>query len=1072
MYSRPKTFFFAPALVAALVAFLSLGVRAQQADNVNRELSLGLRYVKGLQERGFIDIADMVLADLERKYPEAKTQAAALKLEGQLRTGKFEEVKAVIAKEPKDAPETWAMKLALADAYYAYGKYGEAAGLYAAFFKQYADNVPPSLESFFTESAYKYAQMQLNLKDREGALKTYRMLVGEKESAPTSGGKGAKGAPAKKKSALPDTVRRQCLAEMGDIALTLAEDSKDPAVVKRYCTEVGKWADQLLWVQDLWFGKAIVLKAHALMLQKQAEKAQKLVDDYMPTLTAIHQSLVEQEKETGEPLVRVSPMSECRYLLAVMLQTEAERLVKEKEITADNAKSSAKAEAREQILSLLLGARENGKRKGDGAYNHFLNVYLKYPESQWAADAGVRAEQVHAILTDVFGGNVTAQVTPEQTAKVREIQYRDARALYAQGQIDNARKQLHQVLNSFPDCVEAIPALGDFARCYIQNVQEDPDAELYADTIVGHLAERYSGKPSFITPAGDEVIRLAEYWQENGRPDHRLSTYDLFFKFYPTHSSCASYLFSFGEKAYQDKDYPNALAYFQQVANTYTNSPRALDALSRITSIYSDTEDHTNLIAAVAQYIKALEGAGKPTQTLMTARYTQAQALRNHGLSIVRSGTTNEQDITEGNNLIARSIKAYTELAATLADPPPTAQVTDEERKRNQSLREASLYNMGYAWSQIKTANPKVVAAARQRAIAAYDQLIAEYPKSEVAPAALIQIGSIWSMEKDVVKAEAALSKLRKEYPSSPEAKSALPMLADNLMKLDMREEAVSRYREMISTSSSQYSDNDLLRATRALTDAKEYDLARQALDVILGRTKDETMIPLAKFEDAKLSCARKEFVEACEKVRQFIKDYPNITLVLDANILLSEAASEAGKLEKDFEKRKELFNAAIDAMKYVRGRRTNDVEQAQADIQVGDIMTRKADAEEQNGEAERANRFRGDALVSFQAFIDSVQPNNTRLLPYVEEAYSKLIPIQVKQAESKHPLWEFVLENAEDYIRRFPRGRYRASIEPVLARARIEVGEKAAPAADAPATTATRVEDLENDDNADHPVE
>ena len=131
----------------------------------------------------------------------------------------------------------------------------------------------------------------------------------------------------------------------------------------------------------------------------------------MGTLTAIHQALVEQEAQTGEPLTRVSPMAECRYLLAVMLQAEAERLMAEEGFNVNNA------EKREAVLSLLLGAKVAGKRKGDGAYNHFLNVYLKYPESNWAADAGVRAEAIRAILVDTFGGNVKASVTPEQTAR-------------------------------------------------------------------------------------------------------------------------------------------------------------------------------------------------------------------------------------------------------------------------------------------------------------------------------------------------------------------------------------------------------------------------------------------------------------------------------------------------------------------------------------------------------------------------------------------------------------------------------------------------------------------------------
>ena len=158
----------------------------------------------------------------------------------------------------------------------------------------------------------------------------------------------------------------------------------------------------------------------------------------MSTLQTIHQALVELEAETGDPLTRVSPMSECRYLLAVMLQEEADRLMKEPGYD------------KEAVLSLLVGTRgKDGKRQGNGAYQHFINVFFKYPESAWAAQAGERAEQVRLIITEVFGGNIAIQIKPEDIARVRTLQFRDARMLFSQGQIKNATGLL-RVLNRRP----------------------------------------------------------------------------------------------------------------------------------------------------------------------------------------------------------------------------------------------------------------------------------------------------------------------------------------------------------------------------------------------------------------------------------------------------------------------------------------------------------------------------------------------------------------------------------------------------------------------------------------------
>ena len=999
------------------VVFASFAAFAQQEDPDaarERELKEGLRYVKGLQQYLFADIADLVLKDLTVKFPEAKAKLAVLELEGELARGKFDDVKARIAREPnQNSPETWAMKLALADSYYAFGKYPEAKGIYEGFFKQYEKEVPEALGTFFSDSAYKYAQMLLNLKERENALKTYKLLLGQKKR-------------------LPEHVERQCLAEMAEIALSLAEDEKDKAKQAAYCKDVNGWADKLLWKQDLWFGKAIVLKAHSLMINHKADAAKKLVNDYMGTLTGIHEALVSQEAETGEPLTRVSPMAECRYLLAVMLQAEAERLMAEEGFSVNNT------EKREEVLSLLLGEKVAGKRKGDGAYNHFLNVYLQYPESNWAADAGERAEAVRAILVDTFGGNVKASVTDEQTARVRQIQFRDARSLFAQGQIDNARDRLVQVLNAFPDCPEAVPALGDLARCYMQGIQENPDAELYTDTVIAHLAERFCSGDSTMQPAGDELIRLAENWLEYGRAEKRLQVYDLFFRLYPNHSSCPIYLASFGEKAYKDQDYSSALNYFQITANNYTNSPRAFDALNRIVSIYEETKDLTNTIIAANNYVKRLESAGRITQELMTARFRVANAQKDYGVEILRSGTTNAADIARGVKVVSVAASAFDKLAEALKNPPPSAQANDAEKKRNQALREAAMYGKAFCLSQIP-AEPARAAKIRALAIQTYESLVNDFPESGSAPNALIQIGSLYTMEKQLDKAEAALSRLRKNYPDSEQAKSALPMIADNLMKLGMREEAVSRYRDMFSATGAKYSDNDIFRASRALLDSREYELARQGLDRVLANAAENpVLMAQARYAECELLVATKDYNGAVEKLKSFINDYPNYTLMIDAKLLYCTAASEAGRTEKDKARRKELFDTAIEAMKDVKKRRTSAVDKATADIEIGRIMTRKAKAEAEFGDAARAEDFRGQAIISYQGFIDSVDMANAQLLPLVETAYFEAVPLLI---ESK--AWDIIDENADTYLNTFPHGKYRSDFTSWKNQAKIELGNK-----------------------------
>ena len=143
MHSRQHLLSLSPRLIMAVAVFASFAAFAHDAEDAReRELKEGLRYVKGLQQYLFADIADMVLKELTVKFPEAKAKLAVLELEGELARGKFDDVKARIAREPnQNSPETWAMKLALADSYYAFGKYPEAKGIYEGFFKQYEKDV-------------------------------------------------------------------------------------------------------------------------------------------------------------------------------------------------------------------------------------------------------------------------------------------------------------------------------------------------------------------------------------------------------------------------------------------------------------------------------------------------------------------------------------------------------------------------------------------------------------------------------------------------------------------------------------------------------------------------------------------------------------------------------------------------------------------------------------------------------------------------------------------------------------------------------------------------------------------
>ena len=94
-----------------------------------------------------------------------------------------------------------------------------------------------------------------------------------------------------------------------------------------YLNKATKVVAKLLWKNELIivFGKAVAMKAHIEMLRGNLDKAQNIVNDYMQQLSDIHESLKSQDPDGTKGYLRMSPMPECRYLLARVLWQTAPR---------------------------------------------------------------------------------------------------------------------------------------------------------------------------------------------------------------------------------------------------------------------------------------------------------------------------------------------------------------------------------------------------------------------------------------------------------------------------------------------------------------------------------------------------------------------------------------------------------------------------------------------------------------------------------------------------------------------------------------------------------------------------
>ncbi|MBM4164202.1 MAG: hypothetical protein FJ222_07155 [Lentisphaerae bacterium] len=985
--------------VAGVAALLALRASAQTGDPAKEAfIAEETQYIRQLQDDlRMPDFAARVIEDLKKRYPDAAITLRVLELRGMLAQGAFEKVRDLIARHPNpDGAEAWVMKLALADGYYAYGSSQEAFALYNGFFKLFPQPTP-EMESFYIEAAYKFPQMLLATRLEKQALDAYRRLL---------------------KVKLPAPALRQVQADTAELCVKVAEGETVKSARDALLAEADKLASQLLWDQDMWFGKAIVIKAHSLVLKGETSRAQSLIDDHRGVLQQIHDALVAQERDEGVTgLVRLSPMAQCRFLLAVMLHDEAMKIAKDP--AGDN----------ELIKNLLLGERgPDGKRKPNGAYQHVVNVIGLFPDSQWAMEAGEREQRIRAFILDRFQVELQPVFTDEVRDRMQRKQFQEARQLFANNQFAASIPVFLVVLNHFPETAESVTALGELAKACLAERGEDGYHELLAGTIAAHLAERFCRSP-YALDAGGEVLRLAELMGEK-----RLQTYELFFRNFTSHPEAPLKLMILGGQAAESGNAAGALAYYDRLIAAYPGSAYYGETLSRIALLHNQRQNYTNEIAALDAYLAYLLQSDKPGLAITATRARSAQATRAIALARVQAAT-NDIERVAGSEALIRAALLFNQVLKDLAEIPATVAIDTNQAFL---IRQQAVLQKAACLAQV-VAPAETVAKLRPQVIETYLGFVKEFPQSQYAPHALIRAGTMYTVLKETGQAQAIFARLRQEYPASEEARSSVPMLAASLMEMGLRSEAVAKYKEMFAgPGADAYPDYQILAAARALVDAGEHDNALQGFVRVIALTKEPAMRTQALLGRTQALVGMKKYAEALAELDSFIAMYTNSVLMVDASLLLADAASAEGETEKDNARRQQLFSRAIEAFKVVRSYRKENKDVMALDIQVGRTMMRKMNAEKALGLDDQAGISRGQAIVAFKQLIYATPPGSAASDPFIEQAYLLSIPLELE-----HKKFQGAAEACEEYLAAFSGSPNAAQVRTWLNQANIELASR-----------------------------
>ncbi len=1033
------------ALVAcfSFAAFPVLSQDAQQASEADEAdepaektdplMEEELSYAQALIEF-YPDYADPVIQAARKRWADAGPRLTALEMRGKLRLGKFDEVKAALAKvDRKTKPgEYWAMNLSLGDAYYSQGDMKSCAAIYDDFFKS-VPKPDKSIRVLYIESAYKWGQMLIREGKEAEAAKVYDGLISQLKGADNR------------------LLRATVQLDNAELLLKLAGEAKDDATRKGFLDRAAKHLKEPLWMDDepLIFGRAVAMRAHVEVLRGKLSSAKDMVETYIPQLKEIHESLKEQDPDGKLGYLRQSPMPQCRYLLASMMwkgvQTEL----------AKGAPDDA------LILNLLFGEKNKstGKRVGGGAYNHAVNVAIQYPESTWASAADELERKIRELVKTRFKKEIKTAITAEQRKKILQMKFKDAHELFGNNDFAAAAPKYEEVLAAVPETTESVRSVGNLITCWRNMVQDtkDPKEKEYLNMKIeaaeGYISERFGGlSPELQRAGGDQTLIFAAREHDSGALARAQRLYDNYFQNYPTHHQAAQMAMSLASQAFQKEDYETAMHYYEVIVNSYTNSPYYVQSLGQLSTAAGKLGNNTLELDWLRKYAARCTSPSMKANAQLRLAYAQHR----EGMSLLRQAGE-EANAEAAGELRKKARENFVQAArefiklvkdAEAAAKDPSVSATD--KANFEKMREDALYLIGDSIQRMPAegnGDPRAVAAQK------YNDYLAAYPKGKFAPTVLMKLGTIYIATTNTVKQQEVFQRLERDFPESDEAKNSKPRLAKTLMDMGLTQEAVKQYAEMVGTDA-KYTSQQLMQAGEALLEGggkDGLDTAIRAFDKSIARAGTNlnmlAVIGRCKLGKGKALMAQNRLVEAQELMRNFMDDKQlgRTTMALDANMMLIEAASKAGERERDDDARETCFRDALAALQKVKHRVKGDArKEKELALLGGDILLRRMHAEEAMKLEEQMVKTRGSAIASYRGYImgnkvDEQHPASGMQaweLSNLEHAYACVLPLiaahipTIKEDDVRKELVADVNSLGGEYLELFPNGKHKIDVQ------------------------------------------
>jgi TolA-binding protein len=901
-------------LILLLVTSLA---RAQAGDSLQRELD----FCSGLVKYRFPDYATRILDNLEKADPSTKGRIARVRVETLTSLGKADEARALIKTFPPDSMDTYSMMLALADTMYGMNKLNEAKVIYREFFAKFPGGPPAAIAKFYQESAYRYAQMMVLTGNDKEALAAYEFVLLSKPES---------------------DVERRLQIEVAELCLKVGRQETGKTR-DEYFARAKKLCELVQWKGlDLWFGQSVVILAHMEQIKGNRKGAMDAINTYLPMLKDLDDAL-----RTENYPMKLSPMAQCRYILGTLYEEEARALLK--------------AEKREDALKAFTLA-----------INHLYNVFIKYPDSNWAPDAGARSEKMAADLKEL---GFKVKLPEINLAPVIEAQLREARLLFSQQDFKGASAKYLTVLNVFPEQPGAVQSLGELAQCYL-NLQD----KLFMKMVVQELTDRYGMRPKFREEAGVALVRLARAAEEINDNEASAWLNQAYFEKFPDHKQVPAMLFQAGERQLEKENYDLAAGYYSRVVTQYTNASVYLPSLNRLSTCYTKRSDWTNAAEVLTRYVAELSYSPQ----LAAARFRLAEANR------------------QLDRLIP-AINEYFKLVKGLTEEEAKYASNADEKAANRNLLEQAMFWKAYCYSRLREPADKIPAH-QGKAIEDYTAFLKAFPKSTYAPNALSSLGVLLLILNRNEEAAAAYDRLSKEYPQSEQARNAVFARGTSLLEMGQKEQAVKVFDEMFANAG-KFSPPQFYQAGRVMLDQKVYETAIRAFNQALVGKPDKTLEEALHFYLGEACSIKGDFPAVVKNLEAMMKLNPSSGFTVAAGFMLSQAYAEMGKQEPNAKTRDALFNDAIRSMNRASRLMSKPEERAKRDLDLAGVQILKGDKDA--------------AVASYQRLVLLGDYGNPKVRLVIEQAFEAVMPLLLERS-----MYQDMVDNATLYLQQFPSGR------------------------------------------------